>query len=81
MAFIEAFPGSSKSRVGEEVWTSEVLSTRAAVFNGPCMILVRTDDQNRRGKPHLLLGLVFVFGFKPMLKEEVMEEEVVVVHG
>ena len=68
MAFIEAFPESSKSGVGEEVWTSEVLPTRAAVFNDPCMILVRTDDQNRCGKPRLLLGLVFVFGSKPELK-------------
>ena len=49
MAFVEAFPGSSESRVGEGVWRSEVLSTRAEVFNVPCMtILVRTDDQTLR---------------------------------
>ena len=81
MAFVEAFPGRSKPRVREKVWTSEVLSSRTPVFDDPGVILIRTDNQNRRGKAHLILGLVFVLNFEPMLEEEVMEEEEVVVHG
>ena len=81
VAFVEASPGCSKPRVGEEVWTSEVLSARTPVFNGPGVILVRPDDQNCRSEPQLILDLLFVFNFEPMLKEEVLEEKEVVVHG
>jgi hypothetical protein len=81
VAFVEALPWCSEPRVGEEVRTSEVLSTRSPVFDGPRVILIRTDDQNRGENPHLILSLVFVLGFEPMLRKEVVEEEEVVVHG
>jgi len=81
MVFVETLPWCPKLRVGEKVWTSEVLSTRTPVFDGPRMILIRTDDQNRGEDPHLIPDLIFVLNFKPMLREEVMEEEEVVVHG
>jgi len=45
------------------------------------VILIRTDDQNRGEDLHLIPDLVFVLDFKPMLRDEVMEEEEVVVHG
>jgi len=79
--FVEAFPGCSKPRVREEAWASKVLPTRMLVFNGPGVVFVQANDESRGDKPHLVLGLVFMLNLKPMLKEEVLEKEEVVVHG
>jgi len=81
MPFVEASPGCSKPRVREEAWASKVLPTRTPVFDGPGMVFVRANDESRGSEPHLVLGLVFVLNLEPMLKEEVLEKEEVVVHG
>jgi hypothetical protein len=80
-AFVEASPRCPKPRVREEVWTAEVLSTRTPVFNGPRVIFIRANDQNCGEEPRPILDLVFMFNFEPMLREEVVQEEEVVVHG
>ena len=77
---IEMYPRCSDARVGEQAFSSKVLTARVPVLHQPHMILVGTYNENHSEKAYLVQKLHFLIDFEVVLGGDALEEEVVV-HG
>lgn len=76
---VEAHPWCPNTGVGEQVHPRKVLSAGLSVFYQPCMILVGSHDEDGSGELSPFEELVFL-NFELVLGDNVVQEEVVVVH-